>query len=53
LVQKDFYDFIKAEHPVILNWNGTQTDTAGIYKRAQGGETKLESSGSNNISAVA
>jgi len=48
LVQKDFYDFIKGEHPVILNWNGTQTDAVAIYKKAQGGETIP-----SNIAAVA
>ena len=48
LVQKDFYEFIKAEHPVIMNWNGTQTDAVGVYKRAQGGEVIA-----SNIQSVA
>jgi len=31
VVHKDFYDFIKANHPAVLNWTGDQITAEAIF----------------------
>lgn len=36
-VHQDFFEFIKAQHPAILKWNGSNSDSEAFYKNALAG----------------